>query len=243
MEETHRSDASLHLMDSDDLILTCCDLSSWKLNPLSLQRRGQPGYRGTTTTPSKATANRGLTHTTLSFLALKPRGRAAEPAATWQILQVIYSPHGNPTLYLLSFPPTPRSHRPAAPRPFPAPRFPHYFPVYFPGTQPEEAEPQTPCCTHLGQVELPDLAADVLGQAAGEGDHPRQLLGVPLDQLQVGAAHKTHQSVKKLPSCPKPSPSFLFREPSCSQAALEGAVGGDERPFPPLVRKRRALWH
>lgn len=118
-------------MDSDDLILTCCDLSSWKLNPLSLQRRGQPGYRGTTTTPSKATANRGLTHTTLSFLALKPRGRAAEPAATWQILQVIYSPHGNPTLYLLSFPPTPRSHRPAAPRPFPAPRFPH-FPIISP---------------------------------------------------------------------------------------------------------------
>lgn len=35
MEETDRSDASLHLMDSDDLILMCFELSSWKLNPLS----------------------------------------------------------------------------------------------------------------------------------------------------------------------------------------------------------------
>lgn len=137
---------------------------------------------------------------------MKPQGQAGEPAATWKILQVIYSPHGNPRLYLLSFPPTPRSHHLTAPRPLPAPQFPH-FPVYFPGTQPED-EPQTLRCSYLGQVELPDLAADVLGQAAGEGDHPRQLLGVPLDELQVGAAQKTPQTGKKLGSSPKPSPNL-----------------------------------
>lgn len=104
--------------------------------------------------------------------------------------------------------------------------------------QPEDDKPQTPPCSYLGQVELPDLAADVLGQAAGEGDHPRQLLGVPLDELQVGAAHKT-QFGKRPGSFPQTQPkSFIPGAEHGSQTALEGAVGVDERPLSSLPTRR-----
>lgn len=39
----------------------------------------------------------------------------------------------------------------------------------------------------LGQVELADFTANILSQVTGEGDHPCQLLGIPLDELQVRA--------------------------------------------------------
>lgn len=50
--------------------------------------------------------------------------------------------------------------------------------------------------SYLGKVELTDFTTDVLSQVAGEGDHPCQLLGIPLDQLQIKAGNTREQSVR-----------------------------------------------
>ena len=49
--------------------------------------------------------------------------------------------------------------------------------------------------THLGQVQFAHLAADVLCQSGGEGDHAVELSGVCLQNLQVGSVmpHNIHQ--------------------------------------------------
>lgn len=53
-----------------------------------------------------------------------------------------------------------------------------------------------PRSSYLGKVELADFTADVLGQIAGEGDHPCQLLGVPLDKLQIRAGNTNELNMR-----------------------------------------------
>ena len=45
---------------------------------------------------------------------------------------------------------------------------------------------------NLGEIELADFAADILRESRREGDHPRQLLGVIVHQLQVGSEPQQH---------------------------------------------------
>lgn len=53
-----------------------------------------------------------------------------------------------------------------------------------------------PWSSYLGKVKLADFTADVLGQVTGEGDHPCQLLGIALDELQIRAGNTSELNVR-----------------------------------------------